>query len=80
MATSRTPRFKVSRRLGINVFGHPKAMKRVDRKQGNRPGKKVSEYGLQLLEKQKIKYDLHRRRYADNADGRAAGTADELDR
>ena len=55
MATSRTPRFKVSRRLGINVFGHPKAMKRVDRKQGNRPGKKVSEYGLQLLEKQKIK-------------------------
>ena len=31
-------------------------------------------------EKQKIKYDLHRRRYADNADGRAAGTADELDR
>ena len=55
MATSRTPRFKISRRLGINVFGHPKAMKRVDRKQGNRPGKKVSEYGLQLLEKQKIK-------------------------
>ena len=55
MATSRTPRFKVSRRLGINVFGHPKAMKRIDRKLGTRSGKKISEYGLQLLEKQKIK-------------------------
>lgn len=34
----------------------------------------------QNARKTKIKYDLHRRRYADNADGRAAGTADELDR
>lgn len=55
MATSRTPRFKISRRLGINVFGHPKAMTRANPMQGKRPRKKISEYGLQLLEKQKIK-------------------------
>ena len=35
---------------------------------------------LTVLSVPEIKYDLHRRRYADNADGRAAGTADELDR
>ena len=30
MATRREPRFKLSRHLGVNVCGHPKAMKRVD--------------------------------------------------
>ena len=54
MATRREPRFKLCRRLGVNVCGHPKAMKRVDDKP-NKGGKKISEYGLQLLEKQKIK-------------------------
>ena len=54
MATRREPRFKLCRRLGVNVCGHPKAMKRVDDKP-TRGGKKISEYGLQLLEKQKIK-------------------------
>ena len=55
MATRREPRFKLCRHLGINVCGHPKAMKRVDSKKPTRGGQKVSEYGLQLLEKQKIK-------------------------
>lgn len=54
MATRREPRFKLCRRLGVNVCGHPKAMKRVDDKP-TRGGKKISEYGLQLLEKQKLK-------------------------
>ena len=54
MATRREPRFKLCRRLGVNVCGHPKAMKRMDDKPA-RGGKKISEYGLQLMEKQKIK-------------------------
>ena len=54
MATRREPRFKLCRRLGVNVCGHPKAMKRVDVKPV-RGGKKISEYGLQLMEKQKLK-------------------------
>jgi len=54
MATHREPRFKLCRRLGINIYGHPKALKRGDGK-GQRGGRKISEYGLQLLEKQKVK-------------------------
>ncbi len=54
MATNRAPRFKLCRRFGVNIFGHPKAMNRV-KKETTRPGRKISEYGLQLLEKQKIK-------------------------
>ena len=50
MATRREPRFKLCRHLGVNVCGHPKAMKRVDAKKPARGGQKVSEYGLQLLE------------------------------
>ncbi|NLL36804.1 MAG: 30S ribosomal protein S4 [Fretibacterium sp.] len=65
MATRREPRFKLCRRLGVNVCGHPKAMKRVDSKRPMR-GQKVSEYGLQLLEKQKIKayYGIFERQFA----------------
>lgn len=57
MATRREPRFKLCRRLGVNVYNHPKALKRVSAQaqKGGRPGRKVSEYGLQLMEKQKIK-------------------------
>ena len=57
MATRREPRFKLCRRLGVNVYNHPKALKRVSQQaqKGGRAGKKVSEYGLQLMEKQKIK-------------------------
>ncbi|WP_378956862.1 30S ribosomal protein S4 [Pelosinus sp. sgz500959] len=54
MATRCEPRFKLSRRLGVNIFGHPKAMNKAT-PQNSRAGKKLSNYGLQLLEKQKIK-------------------------
>jgi small subunit ribosomal protein S4 len=66
MATRREPRFKLSRRLGVNVCGHPKAMKRVDTKKPVRGGQKVSEYAHQLLEKQKIKayYGIMERQFA----------------
>lgn len=55
MATRREPRFKLCRRLGVNVSGHPKAMNRQVKLKGGRGTKKMSDYGLQLLEKQKIK-------------------------
>ena len=67
MATRREPRFKLSRHLGVNVCGHPKALKRVDSKKPVRGGsQKVSEYGQQLLEKQKIKayYGIMERQFA----------------
>jgi len=48
------PRFKQSRRLGLNVCGHPKAMDRAQ-KGTSRADKKLSEYGRQLLEKQRLR-------------------------
>lgn len=54
MATRREPRFKLCRKLGVNIYGHPKALSRLT-KDGARSRKKTSEYGLQLLEKQKLK-------------------------
>ena len=54
MATRRGPRFKECRRLGTNVCGHPKAMDRANDPAFKRT-KKTSEYGLQLIEKQKVK-------------------------
>ena len=33
MATRREARFKQCRRFGLNVFGHPKALKRVKKDQ-----------------------------------------------
>ncbi|SFM19410.1 30S ribosomal protein S4 [Pelosinus propionicus] len=54
MATRREPRFKLCRRLGVNIFGHPKAMNKATR-DNSRSGRKLSNYGMQLLEKQKIK-------------------------
>jgi small subunit ribosomal protein S4 len=50
MARYLGPRFKVARHLGENVFNHPKALKR-----GIKAHRKLSEYGEQLLEKQKLK-------------------------
>lgn len=69
MATNRDARFKACRRFGINVYGHPKALKRQPKEQRQ---KKMSEYGLQLLEKQKVKalYNVLERqfyRYYDRA-------------
>lgn len=48
------PRFKQSRRLGLNVCGHPKAMDRAARGT-SRADKKLTEYGRQLLEKQRLR-------------------------
>ncbi|SHE39424.1 30S ribosomal protein S4 [Clostridium fallax] len=48
------PRFKLCRRLGLNVVGHPKAMKRSTPGTA-RSDKKLSAYGTQLLEKQRLK-------------------------
>lgn len=71
MATRREPRFKLCRHLGVNVCGHPKALKGSDPKKASaaasaRTGQKVSQYGLQLMEKQKIKayYGILERQFA----------------
>lgn len=54
MATMNQPRFKLSRSLGLNVYGHPKAMNRAT-KGTSRGDKKLSSYGRQLLEKQRLR-------------------------
>lgn len=54
MAKMMGPRFKQCRRLGLNVCGHPKAMYRAT-KGTSRADKKLSPYGTQLLEKQRLK-------------------------
>ncbi|MBR0576329.1 30S ribosomal protein S4 [Proteiniclasticum sp. BAD-10] len=54
MAKMMGPRFKTARRLGLNVVGHPKAMNRAKRGTA-RADKKLSEYGVQLLEKQRLR-------------------------
>ena len=81
MATRRGPRFKECRRLGVNTCGHPKAMERAESAQKTK--KKQSEYGKQLLEKQKIKayYGILERqllRYYKNAAKSKDRTADAL--
>lgn len=54
MARMRGPRFKQCRRLNLNVCGHPKAMNRAGNGQA-RDQKKLSSYGIQLLEKQRLR-------------------------
>lgn len=54
MARMREPRFKKSRRLNLNVCGHPKAMNRAGNGQA-RDKKKMSPFGEQLLEKQRLR-------------------------
>lgn len=54
MAKMKQPRFKLCRRLGLNVNGHPKAMKRANNG-SSRDAKKLSSYGTQLLEKQRLR-------------------------
>ena len=54
MAKMMGPRYKTARRLGLNVVGHPKAMNRAKRGT-SRADKKLSEYGVQLLEKQRLR-------------------------
>lgn len=62
MATNRNARFKASRRFDLNIYGHSKALKRQSKER--RP-RKISEYGTQLLEKQKVKaiYNLLERQF-----------------
>ena len=71
MATRRSPRFKECRRLGVNVCGNPKAMDRAGAPAFKKT-KKTSDYGLHLIEKQKVKayYNIlekQLRRYFENA-------------
>lgn len=71
MATRRNPRFKEYRRLGVNVCGHPKALDRAQNPAFKKT-KKTSDYGLHLIEKQKVKayygiLEKQLRRYFDQA-------------
>lgn len=80
MATRREARFKLCRRFGVNVIGHSKALKRVKKDQRQ---KKMSEYGTQLLEKQKVKtyYNLLERqfvRYYDKAKKQSGVTGENM--
>lgn len=82
MANMKGPRFKQCRRLGLNVCGHPKAMKRAD-KTNARDGKKLSSYGMQLLEKQRLRsyygvMEKQFRRYVKKAIKSEGLTGDEL--
>ena len=54
MAKMNGPRFKMCRRLGLNVIGHPKAMDRATQ-ENSRDKKNLSNYGVQLLEKQRLR-------------------------
>ncbi|MBE9468190.1 MAG: 30S ribosomal protein S4 [Bacteroidetes bacterium] len=60
MARYRGPKTKISRKLGEPIFGHDKAFEKKNYPPGqhgnNKRRRKISEYGLQLLEKQKAKY------------------------
>ncbi|SCI91254.1 BS5 [uncultured Clostridium sp.] len=66
MAKMMGPRFKQCRRLGLNVCGHPKAMNRAA-KGTARNDKKLSDYGTQLLEKQRLRayYGVMEKQFAN---------------
>ena len=71
MAKMMGPKFKQARRLGLNVSGHPKANKRMGKGLG-RNDKKLTEYGMQLLEKQRLRayygvMEKQFRRYVEKA-------------
>ncbi len=63
MSRFRGPKGKIVRRFGVNIYGNPKFDRLLSRRP-NKPGvhgnfkgrRKISEYGKQLIEKQKIKY------------------------
>lgn len=63
---TKQPRFKLCRRLGLNVIGHPKAMKRSNNGSA-RDAKKLSSYGIQLLEKQRLRsyYGIRERQFSN---------------
>lgn len=60
------PKFKLCRRLGVNVVGHPKAMDRAT-PANSRAGRKLSTHGEQLLEKQRLRayYGVKERQFAN---------------
>lgn len=83
MAKMMGPKFKQSRRLGLNVSGHPKAMKRAEKRGAARSDKKLTEYGIQLLEKQRLRayYNVLEKqfvRYVDKAMKTKGQTGPEL--
>jgi small subunit ribosomal protein S4 len=61
MAGIKKARGKIVRRLGVNIYGNPKYDRLLERKPHG-PGlhgkrrKRVSDFGLQLLEKQKLRF------------------------
>ncbi len=61
MSRNLEPKGKIVRRLGANIFGNPKYDRLLERKP-NAPGEvkkrrpRISEYGKQLAEKQKIRF------------------------
>jgi small subunit ribosomal protein S4 len=70
MGRARAPKHKLSRRFGMDIYGTGGAQlqRRMNIAPGARPGgrrRKVSEYGLQLLEKQKVKaiYGVQERQF-----------------
>lgn len=75
MAKMMGPRFKMCRRLGLNVVGHPNAMKRATKGTG-RADKKLSDYGIQLLEKQRLRsyYGVMEKQFARYMNDAFAGT------
>ena len=82
MAKMMGPRFKKCRSLGLNVCGHPKAMDRYE-KGMSRADKKLSAYGLQLLEKQRLRayYGILEKqfvRYVDQAKKSKEQTGEKL--
>lgn len=63
MAKFTGPKGKLVRRFGVNIFGNPKFDKLLERRSdgpgqhgANRMRRKVSEYGQQLAEKQKLRH------------------------
>ena len=84
MAKMMGPRFKQCRRLGLNVCGHPKAMDRAV-KGTSRADKKLSPYGVQLLEKQRLRayYGVLEKQFANyvkKAEKSKESTGTALDR
>ncbi len=82
MATRRNPKYKECRRLGVNVCGNPKAMKRAETGTTHKR-RKQTEYGLQLTEKQKIKayygiFERQLKNYYDLAKKSKGETGDAL--
>ena len=61
MVKLNTPKGKLVRKLGVNIFGNPKFDKLLSKKgygpgQHGQSGKRFSNYSVQLKEKQKIKF------------------------